>query len=636
MFRTTNQLMYPKYRLERGDRGSSRQKSVRHIDASEARSQVTGDGRSRSVTSSQRTGGRLENRLADYTPTKPVQPTQVVQAKPPSRETPPNQRLDLAVNTDSYQLAEPKYFGERGANPRALGEGDSPTWKNPTFQSHILGNQDDLRLKVNPLTETQTGQVYDETMMQAGHTREELHRPFPESPIKINRVDRHPEDMARQWEESEHYECPSPMRKATNLPKDELKEQYYASPGKEHAEHGRDLMYRYRKDDQIFPNKVHYTPGKNQIVNKHEAERLYNEEHPVFRQVNDGRICYSSNMVDRTDANLYLAELRAKKRDDVKNSDLNEEKQHLLKLEELEDRQMRENERRRDVRKQVDDYHRVLGDEKGGPTARERAEAARDRIVAENEQWRADEEAFRKAEKQYQKGYGRALEKQMATREQRIDKGEMLNEQEDKGNTGLGIGNYMPPNREQWMNGLNKQMDEKNNRLNEWRKIDEYNGNWLAHKQSMDYWNWNYVHDHRRKVPKVDNNELLLQKNATIKENARKRNVEADQKRNDIGMINDLVSHERRVLQDEYLRRANMGQNLKSGLLNQIREKEDHHRSDGNSRGVGTSLPIGLLDKFGNDNYDLAQDIREDNKRRALQRAQAANEDAKIVDNLQR
>ena len=52
-------------------------------------------------------------------------------------------------------------------------------------------------------------------------------------------------------------------------------------------------------------------------------------------------------------------------------------------------------------------------------------------------------------------------------------------------------------------------MDEKNNRLNEWRKIDEYNGNWLAHKQSMDYWNWNYVHDHRRKVPKVDNNELL-------------------------------------------------------------------------------------------------------------------------------
>ena len=103
MFKTTNQLMYPKYRLERSDRGKTRETSSRRVGVDEARSHVTSELRSKSCASSQKNGG-LENRLADYTPTKPVQPTQQAYEKPVSRETPPNHKLDLAVNIDKNYL----------------------------------------------------------------------------------------------------------------------------------------------------------------------------------------------------------------------------------------------------------------------------------------------------------------------------------------------------------------------------------------------------------------------------------------------------------------------------------------------------------------------------------------------------
>lgn len=310
---------------------------------------------------------------------------------------------------------------------------------------------------------------------------------------------------------------------------DELREQFYASPGKEHVEHARDLMYKYKKDDQIFPHNVAYTGDKNAVVKLHEQERLYHDEHPVFRQVNDDRICYSSSLVNRQDANAYLTELRAKKRAEDKANQLVEEQKHLKRLVEIEDVNVREDERRRDYRKQVDDYHRVLDHQNRDLSKKERAERLRDGIVAENEHHIREEEGIRNAEKEYKKSYGRQLDGQLGEREQKITRGELMHDAEEMKNTGLQIGNYQAPDRTEWMNGLNQQMNEKNSRLDQWRDIDVKDGNWLAHKQNMDYYNYNYNHDHRRIAPRPDNSTLLEQKDATIRENARKRNGESNE-----------------------------------------------------------------------------------------------------------
>jgi len=70
-----------------------------------------------------------------------------------------------------------------------------------------------------------------------------------------------------------------------------------------------------------------------------------------------------------------MAETRDALRKMEKEAELEEERNHLFKLSELQDRQMREDERRKDYRRQIDDYHRVYGRGVEGQTSMERAKS---------------------------------------------------------------------------------------------------------------------------------------------------------------------------------------------------------------------------------------------------------------------
>ena len=185
-----------------------------------------------------------------------------------------------------------------------------------------------------------------------------------------------------------HQELPSPMRKPTKQPQDALKEHYYQSPGKEGTDHARDLNYRYRKDDQIFPHLVSYSPGKNEIVHTEKVNQLFGHDNPIYRQVNDDRIQYTDPSMDCAQVNRILAEERKKKEHNKKVEVLYEEQHHAMKTAELEDRFQREQERRRDYKKQMDDYSKILGEERLQEAPREKADAARERVYQEAEQVR--------------------------------------------------------------------------------------------------------------------------------------------------------------------------------------------------------------------------------------------------------
>lgn len=101
-------------------------------------------------------------------------------------------------------------------------------------------------------------------------------------------------------------------------------------------------------------------------------------------------------------------------------------------------------------------------------------------------------------------------------------------------------------------------------------------------------------------------------------------------------MINDLVAHERRVLDSEYMVKRGQGLQLKDGLITQMREKEHMHRSEMNAkRDNGTSLNgVGMFDKFGNANYNLKDDISAKANNRAHLKASEVKGDAAMVKNL--
>lgn len=120
-------------------------------------------------------------------------------------------------------------------------------------------------------------------------------------------------------------------------------------PGKEITDAAKDLMYRNRKDDQIFPHNVSYAGDHNEIIHEESAVKLY-RENPVYRQVNDDRIGYTDGSIKMPRANEILAAERRLREDGERKKVLGEERNQLRRAAELEDRNERDNERRRDYR----------------------------------------------------------------------------------------------------------------------------------------------------------------------------------------------------------------------------------------------------------------------------------------------
>ena len=241
---------------------------------------------------------------------------------------------------------------------------------------------------------------------------------------------------------------------------------------------------------------------------------------------------------------------------------------------------------------------------------------ASEAIKQEAEYIRSLGDAERQRKQDAMTNYQNELAAQVKAKNSQWTQSMLVDEHGEGRHTGLGIGNYKEPSKDELMATLKMQVENKNNRLENYAKIETNNasGDWLGRKQQIDKWNYNYNHDHRRRnMEPKDNARLLELKEMAIRENHRKRRDAQMEKQSDVEKVNDLVHNERNQNYQAHVRSQQKAAMLQSALETQLQEKAAMNRiqaQQNRKEATGTSFVTGSVNKFGNSNFDQRPDMQ--------------------------
>jgi len=115
----------------------------------------------------------------------------------------------------------------------------------------------------------------------------------------------------------------------------------------------------------------------------------------------------------------------------------------LKRLSELEDRNARENERRRDYRSQIDDFHKILGEERLDMSKKQKAELCRDAIKQEAEFVRHLGEEERRKKFAQMDRYNHDLGQQIKNKETQWVRDGLVDDDAYARHTGLPLGSML-------------------------------------------------------------------------------------------------------------------------------------------------------------------------------------------------
>lgn len=238
--------------------------------------------------------------------------------------------------------------------------------------------------------------------------------------------------------------------------------------------------------------------------------------------------------------------------------------------------------------------------------------------------------------------YNNELGHQLDNQNQRWVRSDLLDDDLSIRHTGLALGEYKEPSKDELLHNLRAQVKNKNERLEKYDKFEQIGtkgGDFLGRKDQIDKWNQAYIHDHRRKNMQAtrDTKELHELKEAALRENIQKRRNHMQQKQSDVELINDLVSNEKQQRYEEYCRHQQKTDILKNAYTTQMKERDIKNeiiRHERMKEAKGTSFITDGEYKWHADNYDYKADIDHKNERRYQQAVKDHNEDTKIVHNL--
>jgi hypothetical protein len=353
---TSYKVGYPAYR---STNPFKRADSHRRTDTQDAKSdlQAYDDGRSKSRLSRSEVGAPRTPR-AEISEVK-IQPARVEAQSQVEANVPRTQEKERPSNAQNQKTPQTRRRDEeRPEFLRSKSKRDDRDYHNPTFRSQIL-TSGQKEPKPQPTGwETTTRTAYDmpialqdeqaqSTLKQSDPLHSNDDRPY--KPWRRQPTEHIQSPKKYDGTEDAPYSYPSPRRQQTLQPDNDLEKHYYMQPGKEVTDAARDLMYRNRKDDQIFPHNVNYAGDHNEIIHEESAVKLY-RENPVYRQVNDDRIGYTDGSIRVPRANEILAAERREREEGDRVRVRGEEQNQLRRAAELEDRNERDNERRRDYR----------------------------------------------------------------------------------------------------------------------------------------------------------------------------------------------------------------------------------------------------------------------------------------------
>jgi hypothetical protein len=300
------------YPAHRSTNPFKRAESRRRGDTQDAKSdlQAYDDGRSQSRLSRSQAGAPRTPR-AEISEVK-IQPARVEAQSQVEANVPRTQEKERPSNAQNQKTPQTRRRDEeRPEFLRSKSKRDDRDYHNPTFRSQILTSGQKQTKAQATGWETTTRSAYDmpialqEELSRSARKQSGPQPPSDHSPYKPMRrqpTEAYQSPTKYDGTEQAPHNYPSPRRQGTNQPENDLEKHYYMQPGKEVTDAARDLMYRNRKDDQIFPHNVRYAGDHNEIIHEESAVKLY-AENPVYRQVNDDRIGYTDGSIRMPRAN---------------------------------------------------------------------------------------------------------------------------------------------------------------------------------------------------------------------------------------------------------------------------------------------------------------------------------------------
>jgi len=410
--------------------------------------------------------------------------------------------------------------------------------------------------------------------------------------------------------------------------------------------------YKYRADDQLFATNVEFSPGKNRVAdNEVVADEYFSKPEDPANRANLANYAYgkyrfvdgpygkawnNTNICDDCEnANHRLADQKAVEADVVKQQEHNEEVKYLNNLAEIEERKGREEDMRREYRKQIDEYHLSL--QKPEENKVEKAQRLREKIRLEAEEVDMQRNHDEQVRRQRQNIYKNELGGQVNGVANAKHNEEENNANLEANHRGLNIGNKnaVKPN---MMQELNAQIAEKNEirqELDGFRGPQNTPNDFLQYKDRFDDHNLQIVLENRRLMVHPDNS-LAKEKLRDVHENEmRKATVSNQEKLKDYEQMNAQIAHEKRILQEEYLRRAGKGVDLRNGLLNQMHDKTDKVVGQvSENREFRNDFSIGGIKSFGITNIDIRPQLADKAERKHREVVEERNQDRNLMAQL--
>jgi len=213
-----------------------------------------------------------------------------------------------------------------------------------------------------------------------------------------------------------------------------------------------------------------------------------------------------------------------------------------------------------------------------------------------------------------------------------------LNANLEANHRGLDVGHYKGNNKEGLMDDLRAQIEEKNamkKNLDNFRSEPSNPNDFLNYKNRFDMRNLHIVLENRPNLVHSDNYMAREQQREVHDYQVQKANEKNAEKMADHNMMRDQVAHERAVLHEEYLRRAEKGAGLADGLVNQIHNK--HYRAAdqvAEDRAHVNTFQIGGTGSYGITNCDIRPQLAEREANRANQQHQTKSTDHRLVNQL--
>lgn len=411
--------------------------------------------------------------------------------------------------------------------------------------------------------------------------------------------------------------------------------------------------YKYRSDDQLFATNVEFSPGKNRVADNEVVENQYFQGHedPTTR-ANIANYAYSKYRFfdgpygkawnstevcgDCRGANHQLAEQKAVEADAVKKQELNEEIKYLNNLAEIEERKAREEDMRREYRKQIDEYHLSLA--KPGENKVEKAQRLREKIRLEAEEVEMQRAHDEQVRAQRQQIYNNELGGQANARHRADHENAVRNAHLEANHVGLNIGQYKGADKRHMAADLDAQIAEKaaiRSGADDFRKDVNNPNDFLNYKDRFDDNNLQIVLENRRLMVHPDNSMAKAQLRDVHEAGMRKNQVQNEEKLRDYEMMNNKLAHEKRVLQEEYLRRAQGGSDLRNGLVNQMNDKnakavDQVHEG----REFKNDFSIGGIRSFGITNIDIRPQLADKAARKQREVTDERAKDANLMAQL--